>query len=93
MDSTGPRGRWQNSNTTDQSRQFLSSYRPPAAIPSKQFPSIPAAVAPNIQHSSVGLVRFSWVEENEDDKDDEDVDILDIKVASYGRVITTPVTI
>jgi hypothetical protein len=38
---------------------------------------------------SVGLVRFSWVEENEDDEDIEDVDI---KVAPYGTVVTTPVT-
>jgi len=28
----------------------------------------------NIQHSSVDLVRFSWVEENKDDDDDEDKD-------------------
>ncbi|KAI1791811.1 hypothetical protein LXA43DRAFT_1136373, partial [Ganoderma leucocontextum] len=34
----------------------------------------------NIQHSSVDLVRFSWVEENED-------------VAPYGTVVTTPITI
>ncbi|OJA16892.1 hypothetical protein AZE42_13336, partial [Rhizopogon vesiculosus] len=65
----------------------------------------------NIQHSSVDLVRFRWVEENENvednknDEDDEDIeedeDIegdegiedVDIKVAPYGTVITTPVTI
>jgi len=65
----------------------------------------------NIWHSSVDLVRFSWVEKNddvegnkgdkdsgdsEDDKDDEDGDDLeniDIKVASYGTIVTTPVTI
>ena len=52
----------------------------------------------NIQHSSVDLVRFSWVEDNEDEEDeedDEDIDIedVDIKVAPYGTVITTPVTI
>src|SRR6267142_3714882 len=53
----------------------------------------------NIQHSSVDLVRFSWVEENEDaeenedDEDDEDIEDVDIKVAPYGTVITTPVTI
>jgi len=59
----------------------------------------------DIQHSSVDLVRFSWVEDNEDaeenmdDKDikgveenvdDEDVDIM---IAPYGTVVTTPVTI
>jgi hypothetical protein len=53
----------------------------------------------NIQHSSVDLVRFSWVEDNEvdedteDDKDDEDTEDVDIKVAPYGTVVTTPVTI
>ncbi|KAG8214951.1 hypothetical protein J3R82DRAFT_8341 [Butyriboletus roseoflavus] len=44
----------------------------------------------NIQHSSVDLVRFSWVEENEDIEEDEDIDI---KVALYGTVVTTLVTI
>ncbi|KAL6306401.1 hypothetical protein BKA93DRAFT_729418, partial [Sparassis latifolia] len=34
----------------------------------------------NIQHSSVDLVHFSWVEENED-------------IAPYGTVVTTPITI
>ena len=51
----------------------------------------------NIQHSSVDLVRFSWVEENQDDGDDEDIgDVnikVNIKVAPYGTVVTTPVTI
>jgi hypothetical protein len=49
----------------------------------------------DIQFSSVDLVRFSWVEE---DEDIEDVDILKtldvgIKVAPCGTVTTTPVTI
>jgi hypothetical protein len=71
----------------------------------------------DIRHSSVDLVRFSWVEDNEDveenadDEDTEDIeenvddeDIedveenvndedVDIKIAPYGTVITTPVTI
>ncbi|OAX31557.1 hypothetical protein K503DRAFT_74641 [Rhizopogon vinicolor AM-OR11-026] len=58
----------------------------------------------NIQHSSVDLVRFSWVKENEDNKDDDDdeddededdegIEDIDIKVAPYGTVVTTPVTI
>ena len=68
----------------------------------------------NIQHSSVDLVRFSWVEDNEDDgdikydedtednedieddediADDGDIEDVDIKVAPYGTVVTTPVTI
>ncbi|KAK0190382.1 hypothetical protein F5146DRAFT_1137223 [Armillaria mellea] len=50
----------------------------------------------NIQHSSVDLVRFSWVEDNEDDSgdgNDEDIENVDIKVAPYGTVVTTPVTI
>ena len=54
----------------------------------------------NIQHSSVDLVRFSWVGENEDDEDnkddedDEDIeDYEDIEVAPCGAVVTTPVTI
>ena len=81
----------------------------------------------NIQHSSVDLVRFSWVEENQDveehqddddddDDDDEnqdddesqdddenrddeegedykDYEDYDIKVAPYGTVVTTPITI
>lgn len=56
----------------------------------------------NIQHSSVDLVRFSWVEENEDVEDDEDnkddedikdIEDVDIKVAPYGTVVTTAVTI
>ncbi|GBE88767.1 hypothetical protein SCP_1401720 [Sparassis crispa] len=53
----------------------------------------------NIQHSSVDLVHFSWVEENEDvedvedNKDDEDIEDVDIKIAPYGTVVTTPVTI
>jgi len=41
----------------------------------------------NIQHSSVDLVRFSWIEDNEDDED------VDIKVVPYGTVVTTLVTI
>ena len=44
----------------------------------------------NIQHSFVDLVRFSWVEENKDYEDDEDIDI---KVSPYETVVTTPVTI
>ncbi|KAH7883420.1 hypothetical protein F5I97DRAFT_1939188 [Phlebopus sp. FC_14] len=56
----------------------------------------------NIKHSSVDLVRFSWVEENEDveenrddedDEDIEDIEDVDTKVAPYGTVVTTPVTI
>jgi len=53
----------------------------------------------NIQHSSIDLVRFSWVEEGEDveengdDEKNEDDEYDDIKVASYGTVVTTPVTI
>jgi len=59
----------------------------------------------NIQHSSIDLVCFSWVEEYEDideDVNDEDIqDIegdvddedIDIKIAPYGTVVTTPVTI
>ena len=56
----------------------------------------------NIQLSSVDLVRFSWVEEsedveaneeNEENDDDEDTEDVDIKVAPYGTVVTTPVTI
>jgi len=45
-----------------------------------------------IHHSSVDLVRFSWVEENEDGEDDEEIDV-DTEVAPYGTVVTTPVTI
>jgi hypothetical protein len=56
----------------------------------------------SIQHSSVDLVRFSWVEENEDvhenedideNEDDEDIEDIDAKVAPYGAVFTTPITI
>ena len=47
----------------------------------------------NIQHLSVDLVRFSRVEENEVDDADEDTEDVDIKVAPYGKVVTTPVTI
>jgi hypothetical protein len=52
----------------------------------------------NIQHSSVDLVRFSWTEDEdiEDDGgngDDEDIEDVDIKVAPYGTVVITPVTI
>lgn len=53
----------------------------------------------NIQHSSVDLVRFSWVEENDDDDenengdDDDEIEDVDIKVVPYGTFITTPVTI
>jgi hypothetical protein len=60
----------------------------------------------NIQHSSVDLARFSWVKENEgveenegdegdedEDEDDEDIEDVDIEVAPYGTVVTTPVTI
>ncbi|KAF8346184.1 hypothetical protein F5887DRAFT_963016 [Amanita rubescens] len=52
-----------------------------------------------IQHSSVDLVRFSLVEENkendenDEDKDDEDDGDFDFKVAPYGTVVTTLVTI
>jgi hypothetical protein len=50
----------------------------------------------NIQHSSIDLGRFSWVEENEGDEGDEDggdIEDVDIKVAPYGTVVTTPVTV
>jgi len=67
----------------------------------------------NIQHSSIDLVCFSWVEEGEDVEedmddedtedvddehikdveDDEDIEDVDIMIAPYGTVITTPVTI
>ena len=47
----------------------------------------------NIQHSSVDLVRFSWVEENEEDEDDEGIEDVDIEIAPYRTVVTTPVTI
>jgi hypothetical protein len=56
----------------------------------------------NIQHSSIDLGRFSWVEENEDveenegdegDEDGGDIEDVDIKVAPYGTVVTTPVTV
>ena len=54
----------------------------------------------NIQHLSIDLVRFSWVEENEDveeeddnNKDDEDIEDIDPEVATYGTVVATPVTI
>jgi hypothetical protein len=70
----------------------------------------------DIRHSSVDLVRFSWVEDNKDveenaddedteeieeNVDDEDIEDVeenvndedvDIKIAPYGTVITTPVT-
>ena len=62
----------------------------------------------NIQHSSVDLVRFSWVKEdnkneddekNDDDEDDggdgnaSDIEDSDIKLSPYGTVVTTPITI
>ena len=60
----------------------------------------------NIQHSSVDLIRFSWTEENRDDGEDEDDGEdnedgwedekggdIEIKIAPYMTVITTPVTI
>jgi hypothetical protein len=56
----------------------------------------------NVQHSSIDLVRFSWVEddkENEDneddggDGDDSDIEDSDIKLSLYRTVVTTPVTI
>lgn len=49
----------------------------------------------NVQHSSVNLVHFSWVkdnkdvEKNADNKDNEDIN----RIAPYGTVITTPITI
>ena len=48
-----------------------------------------------IQHSSIDLVCFSWVEKKEDTDDIEDNKDVDIntKVAPYERVVTTPVTI
>ena len=49
-----------------------------------------------IRHSSVDLVRFNEVEENRDGRDggdDRDIEDIDIKVAPYGTVVTTPVTI
>ena len=55
----------------------------------------------NIQHSSIDLVCFSWVEGNEDieeddmdiEEDDMDIEDVDITVAPYGTVVITPVTI
>ena len=47
----------------------------------------------NIQHSTVDLVRFSWVEESEDVEENEEDEDVDTKVAPYGTVVTTPVTI
>ncbi|KAF8344369.1 hypothetical protein F5887DRAFT_1134608 [Amanita rubescens] len=62
----------------------------------------------DIQHSSVDLVRFSWFEENDENKNDEDDEENeengddeeeddndgDFKVAPYGKtVVITPVTI
>ena len=48
----------------------------------------------NIQHSTVDLVRFSWVEENEEvEESEDDIEDIDIKVAPYGTVVTTPITI
>ena len=57
----------------------------------------------NIQHSSVDLVRFSWVEDDkgdednkddeEDNEDDEDIGDVDIKITPRGTAVTTPVTI
>ena len=54
----------------------------------------------NIQHSPVDLVRFSWTEENRDDEgdeddgeDSEDGGDIEIEIAPYRTVITTPVTI
>jgi hypothetical protein len=52
-----------------------------------------------IKHSSVDIIHFSWIEENEEnednggDGDDEDTEDVDIKVALYRTVVTTPVTI
>ena len=56
-----------------------------------------------MRHSSIDLVCFSWVEENQDDEDyenndedddddDEDEDD-DTEISAYGTVVTTPVTI
>lgn len=50
----------------------------------------------NILLSSIDLVCFSWVEENEDDEeseDNKDIKDVDIEVAPYGTVVTTPVMI
>ena len=58
----------------------------------------------SIQHSSVDLVHFRWVEENEDvhenediehheKEDDEDIKDIDAKVALYGTVVITPIII
>jgi hypothetical protein len=56
----------------------------------------------NIQHSSIDLVRFSWVDDEEGNEDDEDdggdgddsnIEDSNIKLSPYGTVVTTPVTI
>ena len=56
----------------------------------------------NVQHSSVDLVRFSWIDDEEENEDDEDnggdgndsnIEDSDIKLSPYGTVVTTPVTI
>ncbi|KAG8771551.1 hypothetical protein FRC19_003842 [Serendipita sp. 401] len=57
----------------------------------------------NIKHSSIDLVRFSWLEENVDDnkddeenvddESDEDTQDVDSKIPLYGKIVTTPVTI
>ena len=59
----------------------------------------------NIQHSSIDLVRFSWVEENlsveenqddeddenddKDDDEDDDEDDNNSEISAYGTVVTT----
>ncbi|KAG8905111.1 hypothetical protein FRB99_000675 [Tulasnella sp. 403] len=45
----------------------------------------------DIRHSSIDLVRFSWVEKNEDNEDNEDFE--DIKAVEDGTVVITPITI
>ena len=44
----------------------------------------------NIQHSSIDLVRFSWVEENQDNEKSQDDKT---EAVPYGTVVTTPITI
>jgi hypothetical protein len=47
---------------------------------------------PNIQHSSVNLVHFSWVEKdedlknNKDNKDDEDIENVNIRLPHMGQL-------
>lgn len=49
----------------------------------------------NIQHSSVDLVRFRWVEDavDEENEVDENYEDVDVRISRYETVVTTPVTI